>query len=272
MKERVGESFMKPIDEYINEVYEKYNETESKHQIYKTVKMKPKSSFNPLYGVMLCTLLIIGMGLGIKNYLPQEKEKIQYVEIETKEDGKNVYIDKIKVDVFKPEKQIKKLIKNSTYMAIVSKEFYIATDYEMNNGKFLLKTENQLKIQKVLKGNLEEKQTISCYKYGGELPIEVIEKDETINWKEWEAKYIGRTISESEKKNGIFKQINTRNIDFEEGKQYLIFFDFDEESGKYEISDLVYGIMEYDSITNKVKNIESGEFEEFDWNLIEKEI
>lgn len=271
MKERVGESFMKPIDEYINEVYEKYNETESKHQIYKAVKMKPKSSFNPLYGVMLCTLLIIGIVFGIKNYSIQEKEQIQYAETEMKEDGTKIYINKVNLDVFNPEKELKRLFKNSTYIAIVSKEFYIATDYKMNNGKFFVKTENQLKIQKVLKGNLEEKQVISCYKYGGELPIELIEKDETVNWKEWEAKYIGRTISESERKNGIFKQITTKNIDFEEGKQYLVFFDFDEESGKYEIFDLAYGIMEYDPITNRVKNIDTGEFEEFDWNLIEKE-
>lgn len=261
---------MKPIDKYISEVYEKYNETEKEHQIYETVKMKPKNSFKPVCCVMVCTVLAICLGLGVQNYFSQEKVPIQYAEAETRGDGTKVFIDKISVDMFENEKQLKKLIANSEFIVITSKEDYISTDFKEKNGKFLLRTENQLKIQKVLKGNLDEIENIFCYKYGGELPIKSIEKNESINWPLWESEHIGYNLSDSEKEKAIFKQITTKDTNFEDGKQYLTFLDFDEERGKYEIFDLAYGIMEYDPITNKVKNVDTGEFEDFDWNLIEK--
>ena len=57
--------------------------------------------------------------------------------------------------------------------------------------------------------------------------------------------------------------------DFEKGKKYLVFLLKDSNSeNNYTLVDNVYGIMEYDPVTNKVKNIDTGEFEEFDWSLL----
>ena len=124
-----------------------------------------------------------------------------------------------------------------------------------------------MSVNKVLKGNIPENK-IKYSKLCGTISLAELEKDPNIDWEEWEKIYLNKTIPEEEKATTYFRQIPSKGCEFEEGKQYLVFMQYDEDTQTYDIFNLAYGIIEYDPITKMIKNIDTGEFQEFDWSLI----
>lgn len=260
---------MKSPDTYIDEVYEKYDETKKHNQKYKAVKMKPKRSAKSVCGVVTCLTMVLCIAVGKKANI-KEIQHIEYdIQSESKVYNSNIYISYVTTDANVGQVNYDNLTVASEYVAIVSKSNHISTNYGYENGKFMLKTKSNLEICDDLRGNLKNAQAINCYQYGGEIPLEVIENDVNIDFKEWSIEYLECELSETEIENGIFKQVIEPSVEFEDGKQYLVFLSYDDEEECYKIFDATYGIMEYDPVTNKVKNIETGEFEDFDWSLIE---
>lgn len=260
---------MKSPDTYIDEVYEKYDETKKNNQKYKTVKMRPKISIVPISSVVICVMLSLFVIVKNGEYISNvEKDIDAEIKSETNTKMETAYMDILIADSPQKDEYIKKLIESSEYIAVISKFNDISVIYEFVGSKFILKTESTLNIDRILKGEITNSQDINCYKYGGEINVKTILNDQSINWKEWEKKYIGYELSESEIENGIFKQVVNDAIQLEEGKQYLVFMNYNEKKSAYEIFDMKYGIMELDVDTNKVKMTETGEFEDFDWDLI----
>lgn len=254
---------MKSPDTYIDEVYEKYNETKKNKQKYKSVKMRPKISIVPISSLAVCLVLALYVTVGNNKCVPGTNEFV-YTDYQIR--NKTIYIDTLFADSPKTDNYIKKMIDNAEYIAIISKIDYTSTGYENVNGRIILKTKSTLRVNEALKGNIENMQSINCYEYGGEIAFKELVDDENIDWNKWIVEY---KLYENSIENGIFKQVVNDAIQLEEGKQYLVFMNYNEKKSAYEIFDMKYGIMELDVNTNKVKMTETGEFEDFDWDLIE---
>ena len=258
---------MKSPDTYIDEVYEKYDETKKNNQKYKTVKMRPKISIVPISSVVICVMLSLFVIVKNGEYISNvEKDIDAEIKSETNTKMETAYMDILIADSLQEDGYIEKLIGNSECIAIVSKYSYVSTEYEYVNEKNILRTKNVLKINDILKGKVEGYKYIDCYKYGGEIEFKELVNGGYIDWEKWKTKY---NLPEEAIEDGIFKQVVKDAIQLEEGKQYLVFMNYNEEKSAYEIFDMKYGIMELDVNTNKVKMTETGEFEDFDWNLIE---
>ena len=104
------------------------------------------------------------------------------------------------------------------------------------------------------------------------MSLSELEKDKTCDWNKWELDNLGNIIPKEEKATTYFRQLPSTGCEFEDGKQYLVFFKYDAEMDIYDVLDYTYGILEYDPTTNKVKNIATGEFEDFDGDLINEKM
>lgn len=260
---------MKPMEDYIREVYEKYEESEKNHQKYKTVKVKYHSPLSKLCGVAACVALILTVCIGVKYWNVGTNEEIKYVsssgetEKETIVHRKYIWVDG------NFDKTIKKAIKTKEYIAIVSEIEILDYGYEMRKSNLFIKVLREAKVNKVIKGELN-KDSIKITKNCGKVSLKNLEKNEKEDWKTWELENLGKIYSEQEKDFVYYEQIPSRGTDFENAKQYLVFMDYNEAEDVYEINDYAYGILEYDPETKKVKNIDTGEFVEIDWSLIEQ--
>lgn len=255
---------MKSMEDYINEVYEKYEESERKHEVYKKVKVKYHNPLTTLCGVAACALLICVSVFSVNKF--NKESELEYAHSEKNEEGKVVYTKYIKVDN-KFEDVIKKIIDDSNSIAIVSKCNDIECGYTVKKEQFILETRGNLIVDKILKGHIKSNE-IKYSKFCGTISLAELEKNANYDWQEWEMLYLNTTIPEEEKATTYFRQIPTKGCEIEDGKQYLVFMQYDEENDIYNIFDIAYGIMEYDPSTKMIKNIDTGEFQEFDWSLI----
>ena len=110
---------MKSMEEYINEVYKKYEETEKNNIKYKTVKVKYHSPLKKLCGIAACVALVLAVGIGAKHFKVENNEEIRYASGEKQEDGTIVYTKFIRADG-EFLKSIYFLPKYANYIAIVS--------------------------------------------------------------------------------------------------------------------------------------------------------
>lgn len=255
---------MKSMEDYINEVYEKYEESERKHEVYKRVKVKYHNPLTTLCGVAACVLLLCVSIFNVNKF--NKEPEIEYAYGETDGNGTVIYTSYVKVD-YRFEEVLMKMMKDADGIAIVSNFFIDKSYYDVNNGQFLVKTNGGFSTLEGFRG-LKKGAVIRFTKNGGIIPLTELERDTNYNWKEWELLYLGKNIPEEEKATTYFRQIPTKGCEIEEGKQYLVFVKYDEENDIYNIFDIAYGIMEYDPNTKMIKNIDTGEFQEFDWSLI----
>lgn len=263
---------MKSMEEYINDVYEKYEETEKNHKIYKTVRMKYHNPLTTLCSVAACLLLVCMFGVGINFLKTEEKLPNDYVEVEPNNDGTVVYSICMWIDN-NFEKATKYMLNYASDIVVISNFNITYTDYEVKNGNFILKSNGDLEVNKILRAEKEiGKSTIKFSKYCGMVSLAELEKDKNYDWKTWELDNIGHLVPEEEKSITYFKQYPSKGEEIREDKQYLVFLEYDEENDIYNIIDYAYGILEYDPTTNKVKNIDTGEFEDFDWDLINEKM
>lgn len=259
---------MKSMEEYISEVYEKYNELERQNIKYKTIKMKRKNPMISLCGVVACVLLAIFVGVNIKDKLPIVDEKpIEFVSNESGESGDIIYTKYLKIDSVC---DLNNLIDESDAIAIISDFEFEDVRYDNKKNRFMLKTIGNVKIQECFKGEKElEKLFIKCSRNFGMISLSKLEKNTDYNWSEWELEYIGKQVPESEKEKTYYKQLPTKGVEIEADRQYLAFLKYDSENEIYEIWDMAYGVMEYDPNTDMIKNIDTGEFEKLDRSLFE---
>ena len=144
-------------------------------------------------------------------------------------------------------------------------------DYEDINGTFFIKMLGNFKVKEVLKGkNITENDFINCLKTFGKVSLAELEKMDGYDWKQWEIDYIGKEIPEEEKEKTYYNQVPTKGIELEKNKEYLVFLSYNQEDNYYEVDELVYGMMEYDSATDMIKNIDTGEFEKLDRSLFQE--
>lgn len=259
---------MKSTEEYINEVYKKYAQTQEQNIKYKVVKMRPKRPLIPVCVIAACLVAVVSLGMGLKNYEKVENpERTDYVQIE---ENNKIYTKYLRTDARLNEKYLSRLINNSSDILIISDFEKDKVDFELSSEIILLKTIGSLKIDKILKNNTisQEYKEISYLKTGGIISFKELEKNHLFDSKIIDKDINIENMSETQKNNTYLEQKPNKGTDFEEGKQYLVFLNYNKETELYEIFDLAFGIMEYDPETNKVKNIDTGEFEEFDWDLI----
>ena len=82
---------MKSMEEYINDVYKKYDETEKNHKIYKTVKMKYYNPLTTVCSIAACLILVCMFSVGVRFLGAEEEKRNNYVSTEVKDDGTVVY-------------------------------------------------------------------------------------------------------------------------------------------------------------------------------------
>ncbi len=254
---------MKSMEDYINEVYEKYEESERKHEVYKKVKVKYHNPLTTLCGVAACVLFLC-VGIFSVNKFNKETE-IKYATEDVQKNGEVYYTRYLYIDdTF--NSRLSNLLEESSDIVIASKISIDSVGYDIVNGRFRLKTMGKIEVGHNLKG--KQKKSLSYTKLGGCLSLLDLQKDKNFDWYNWEQINLSKTIPEEEKATTYFRQIPTKGCEIEDGKQYLVFMQYDEENDIYNIFDIAYGIMEYDPSTKMIKNIDTGEFQEFDWSLI----
>ena len=263
---------MKSMDDYIKGVHEKYMETQKNNIVYEKVSMKyPKySPLTKVCGVAACLALICVGVIGFNNFNKMKtNEDLHYATSITNDVGITTYTIWLSVDNSINANYIKYLKRKSDLIAIISDFSVKETDFSFVDNRFLTQTKGDMKIEKVLIDNtdLKEKE-IQYSQISGTIPLRELAKDESINLNEWELLYLRKDIPDEEVETTYIKQIPSNGNELEKGKQHLVFLSYDEQQKRYEIFDYGYGIMEYDPTTNMVKNISTGEFEEFDWDLI----
>ena len=267
---------MKSMEEYINEVYEKYEQTKRDNIVYPKVEMPKRPPLIALCSVAACALIVVGVGLAIysKSLNIEEKQPTEYVENEIINEiinDEKIYTKYIRVDNRMNEFYMKELINSSDIIAIVSGFKLDKIDYVIKNNDTLLKTNGFFKVEKIFKtNNALNNQSINFSRSCGKISLAELEKTDAKDWKNWEVLNFGKEIPKEEKDEYYYMQVPTKGVMIEEGKQYLGFFKYDEEKNIYEVFNLAYGLMEYDPNTNLIKNIETGEFEEFDWSVFDK--
>lgn len=258
---------MKSTEEYINEVYKKYAQTQEQNIKYKVVKMRPRRPLIPLCVIVACLLAVGYIGFGLKNRERLENPKItDYVQ---KEENENkIYTDILMADAKFNDKYLKYLVEESTDIVLTSNYNKKEVVCEVLDESVVLKTLGNLKIDNILKGNTNISDKILCERKGGIKSFKELEAIPEFDWNKIDKNIIHEDISEDQKANTFYEQKSVKETDFESGKQYLVFLKYNEETNIYEIFESVLGIMEYDPQTNKIKNIDTGEFEEFNWDLI----
>lgn len=263
---------MKSMEEYINDVYKKYEEAEKNHIVYKKVKMKRSNPLPVLCGIVACLLVVIMVYSSLNSVKPDPNNEQKFVSNEEKSGERIVYTDEILFAENLLSNYLKFLASDSEVIAIASNCEYKGVTFDYIQNRFVLKTNYDAYVLKVLKGkSFDVEKSMNFTKIGGTISISELQKDSSIDWKEWEKIYINKEIPEEEKEISYFKQYVPGACEFEDGKQYLVFMKYNNEKDTYEFTNIKYGVMEYDPATNMVKNIDTGEFEEFDWSLITEE-
>lgn len=143
-------------------------------------------------------------------------------------------------------------------------------------------TVGKLNIEKVLKGDIKEKD-ISFIRLGGIIPV--IEYQKSLEKEQIVKRGIDK-LTEEEKRTQYVSETMEGDISIEKGKTYLMYLTYDEDYKRYYIIYLQYGLREIDTSTLnfnaktatldeyksiKVKNNTNGEFETLD-SIIPKSI
>jgi len=146
----------------------------------------------------------------------------------------------------------------------------------------MIQTIGKLKVDKVLKGDIKDKQ-ILFVRNGGTIKLSEYEKSLTKEYIE----YIGLDkMTEKEKENQYVSDTIQGNVQIEKGKTYLMYLNYNTDYGRYNIKYYEYGLKEVDAsslssdanITNsdtetltsneykaiKVKNNTNGKYEILD--------
>lgn len=268
---------MKSMEDYISSVYKKYEETQDRHEVYKEVKITRSNPVATTVGCIVAGMVIIAgvyFGISSMNKVPADKKtenNLNYVQSEISGEQITFYTQYLKIDKI-TDNILDILINGSDEIAIVENLKEVDVKSEIRNGFLTLETERIFKVKRCLKSTLNNyKDTLNCLKLCGQISFLKLQKYSDFNWNEWEINSFNVLIPQEEKKNTYFRQLSAKGVEPEVGKQYLVFMKYNEEKDIYEIWDINYGVMEYDPTTNMVKNIDTGEFEEFDWELITNE-
>ncbi len=260
---------MKPIEQYIDEVYKKYAETLNNHVTYKKVSMRKKSDFPVPLLVCICLLVMVVVIQQTKAIAPIPTPVVAQQENR----GETITFTKeISADGFLNKKHLKLIIDDTDLIAIVSDFNHEQYNYKVFGETIDLISIEKMNVQQIIYGNDSHidktENSIRFSKYYGKASLAEIEKNSDFNWEQWEMNTYGRKFSEAEKANVYYEQVLQKGCTLEEGKQYLVFLKYNQEEKRYEVVSQSYGIMEYDPKSNLVKNIDTGKFEEFDWELI----
>jgi len=261
---------VKSMEEYISDVYKRYEESERNHEVYKKVRMTRKRPLTTLCSVTACLLVACVCFFGYDKFNTPPVIKENPVFVEKIEDELCTYTQYIKVNggIFK--KQLDFLVNTSEIIAIIDDFNKVDVISKMKNEKVFINTNATIKIKSLLKGaELVNNNQIRYTYIGGKILFSELQTDTSYNWDEWEKLNIGYNIPVEEKEKTYYEMIIDNAEVLEKGKEYLVFLKKDNNNNEeYILTDNLYGIMEYDPVTNKVKNIDTGEFEEFDWDLL----
>ena len=138
------------------------------------------------------------------------------------------------------------------------------TNYNEKAKEYMMiHTLGTLRINKVIKGNLEKNDIIPFINGGGTISYSEYEKG-LLPAQKAKSGNIFQTFSTKEKEDFLVKQKIGNNIEIEDGKQYLIFLRYDEQFERYATVGLEYGIREYDEANNLFLNNNTGEYEYLD--------
>lgn len=255
-------------EEYINEVYKKYAQTQEQNIKYKVVKMRPRRPLIPLCIIVICLVAAGYMGFGLKNYERVENPEItDYVQKE--ENEKKIYTEFFMTDARWSREYLGRLFTNSTDIVLISEFDIDRVVCDIYDENIEIQTIMNLKISRILKNsNIIESEFLEVWRKGGMISFAELEKNPKFDLKKLDKSIVEENIPKEQEASTYYRQISTRGVELEEGKSYLVFLNYDKETKTYKIFDNTFGIMEYDPQTNKVKNIDTGEFEEFDWDLI----
>lgn len=258
---------MKSMEEYINSVYERYEESEKNHEVYKKVRMTRKRPLNTLCGV-IAGLLVVCVCLVGHNKFNKQPIVDTPVFVDKIENQSITYTQYISVNSILGIDGLKKIVEKSDIIAIIDDFKIENVTSSIRKKKVYVETNGNLSLNHVYKGReLIFNNVIKCSVVGGKISFLELEENLNYDWNTWEILNFKHNIKEKE--NTYYELIVEKAQDFEKGKKYLVFLLKDSNSeNNYTLVDNVYGIMEYDPITNKVKNIDTGEFEEFDWSLL----
>ncbi|MBO5141782.1 MAG: hypothetical protein J6C46_02075 [Clostridia bacterium] len=193
----------------------------------------------------------------------ESKNNLEKYEIIKEETGnENIMEINSKCLLAKDYKKIETLEEEADLIVVAElEEIEGCTNYNEKAKEYMMiHTLGTLRINEVIKGNVEENEVIPFINGGGTISYAEYEKGLLPAQKEKNGN-VFKTFSTREKANFQVKQKIGNNIEIEDGKQYLMFLRYDEQFDRYATVGLGYGIREYNETTNTYKNNNTGEFE-----------
>ncbi len=197
--------------------------------------------------------------------------KVSYNELNENSISKETILyNKIKCDTLVDYSNIKNLVKESDIIAKVK----IQTENGMNfnplkNEYVPIYTTGKLEIEEILYNNSNYKfisgESIEYVRLGGNITystyLEGLRESER---KKLEYNIEQRTNMKSNQlAKKIVKDVYIDDIEVENGKEYIAFLKYSNDYEKFNILGFEYGLREYDSNTNTIKDNKSNKYESF---------
>lgn len=218
--------------------------------------------------VLVVCITVVNLIISISNFNNSSK-----INKDTKEISSNkeiILYNKNECDSIIDFSNINNLVKESDVIAIVRIDSQSGSNFNSLKNEYVpVYTTGKLQVEKLIYNDsnykINEGESIEYVRLGGEVTYSEYLK----GLRETEKKKIEYNVSQKTKMNSqqlankIVKDVYVNDIDIEEKKEYLVFLKYSNDYKKFNILGFEYGLREYDSVNNRIKNNKNDKYENF---------
>lgn len=215
--------------------------------------------------VLVVSLTVLNLIISISNFNNDNND--------TKDISANkeiILYSKNESDTIVDFSNINNLVRESDAIAIVRIDSQNGSNFNSLKNEYVpVYTTGKLQVEKLIYNNssykINEGESIEYVRLGGEVTYSEYLK----GLRETEREKIEYNVSQKTKMNSqqlankIVKDVYVNDIDIEEGKEYLVFLEYSNDYNKFNILGFEYGLREYDSVNNRIKNNKNEKYENF---------
>lgn len=218
--------------------------------------------------VLAISLTVLNLIISISNV--NNTSKINKDTKETSTNKEIILYNKNECDSIIDFSNINNLVKESDVVAIAKIESQSGSNFNSLKNEYVpVYTTGKLQVEKLIYNDssykINEGESIEYVRLGGEVTYsEYLE-----GLRETERKKIEYNVRQTTKMNSqqlankIVKEIYVNDVEIEEKKEYLVFLKYSNDYKKFNILGFEYGLREYDSVSNRIKNNKNDKYESY---------
>lgn len=218
--------------------------------------------------ILVVCLTILNLIIYISDF--NNSSKINKEIKETASNKEIILYNKNECDSIIDFSNINNLVKESDAIAIVRIDSQSGSNFNSLKNEYVpVYTTGKLKVEKLIYNDssykINEGDCIEYVRLGGEVTYSEYLK----GLRETERKKIEYNVNQKTKMNSqqladkIVKDVYVNDIEIEEKKEYLVFLNYSNDYKKFNILGFEYGLREYDSVNNRIKNNINDKYENF---------